>query len=73
MGVFLLRRQYQFRLGASGLLSQRNRKQFRFVGGGGGRMGGGGVKGIVPFYNVIRKFVLCKERTKCENHFNFEK
>lgn len=39
----------------------------------GGRMGGGGVKGIVPFYNVIRKFVLCKEGTKCENHFNFEK
>lgn len=38
-----------------------------------GRMGGGGVKGIVPFYNVIRKFVLCKEGTKCENHFNFEK
>lgn len=73
MGGFLLRSQYQFTLGAPGLLSQRNRKQFRFVGGVGGRMEGGGVEGIVLFYNVIRKFVLCKEGTKCENHFNFEK
>ena len=48
------------------------------VGGGGGErewgsMGGGGVEGIVLFYNVIRKFVLCRVGTKTGNHFNFEK
>ena len=43
------RSQYQFRLGAPGLLSQTNRKQFRFVGGGGGRMGGVGWKGLFCF------------------------
>jgi len=35
-------------------------------------MGRGGVEGTVLFYNVIRKFVLCREDTKTENHFKFE-